>query len=155
MDSDDLLTIGEVARRSGVAPSALRFYESRGLIGSTRTTGNQRRYRRATLRRVAVIKAAQEVGLSLADIGASLGDLPEDRTPVGQDWARLSLMWRDHLDGRIAELLRLRDELSDCIGCGCLSLKSCGIFNPADTVASAGAGARYLLGDEKPGVTPS
>ena len=150
MDSDDLITIGELARRAGVATSALRFYEERGLIASTRTAGNQRRFRRATLRRVAVIQAAQAVGLSLDEIRRSLDDLPDGRTPNAADWNRLSARWRDRLDAQIAELQALRDELNDCIGCGCLSLRSCGIFNPGDSASGNGAGARYLLGDPRP-----
>jgi MerR family transcriptional regulator, redox-sensitive transcriptional activator SoxR len=143
------LTIGELAERSGVATSALRFYESRGLIESERTGGNQRRYPRATLRRVALIRAAQAVGLSLREIGDALESLPHDRTPNKADWQHLSRSWHRRLEHQIADLERLRDELTDCIGCGCLSLRSCAIFNPSDTVAQRGAGARYLLGDER------
>ncbi|MGC2241367.1 MAG: redox-sensitive transcriptional activator SoxR [Acidimicrobiia bacterium] len=145
------LTIGELAARAGVATSALRFYESKGLIESERTSGNQRRYPRATLRRVSLIRAAQEVGLSLSEVAAALETLPHDRTPTKRDWARLSRSWREHLDRQIAELENLRDELTDCIGCGCLSLKSCAIFNPSDAAAAGGSGPRYLLGDERVG----
>lgn len=145
----EYLTIGELAKRAGVATSALRFYESRGLIVSTRTGGNQRRYPRATLRRVALIRAGQEVGLSLGEVAAALETLPHDRIPGKRDWERLSGSWRDRLDEQIAELRALRDELSDCIGCGCLSLRSCAIFNPSDRAAEKGAGPRYLLGDER------
>ncbi len=141
------LTIGEVAARSGVATSALRFYETKGLIESERTDGNQRRYPRATLRRVALIRAGQEVGLSLAELAEALGRLPHDKTPTKADWQRLSRSWRSRLDAQIEELMSLRDELSDCIGCGCLSLKSCAIFNPGDAAADLGTGPRYLLGD--------
>ena len=146
---DDWLTIGELAKRSGVATSALRFYEERGLIGSQRTEGNQRRYPRPTLRRVAVIRAAQTVGLSLEEIRVSLDALPDGRTPNRQDWSRMSRMWRRSLDDKINELAQLRDELSECIGCGCLSLRTCWLFNADDKAAAAGPGARYLLGDER------
>ena len=141
------LTIGDLADRSGVATSALRFYETKGLIESRRTDGNQRRYIRATLRRVALIRAGQELGLSLAELSDALATLPHDKTPNKKDWERLSRMWRKRLDGQIAELIALRDDLTDCIGCGCLSLKSCAIFNPGDAASSLGAGPRYLLGD--------
>lgn len=143
------LTIGEVATRSGVATSALRFYETKGLIASERTDGNQRRYPRATLRRVALIRAGQEVGLTLAELAEALATLPHDKTPTKGDWERLSNSWRSRLDTQIAELLALRDELTDCIGCGCLSLKSCAIFNPGDAASDLGTGPRYLLGDSR------
>jgi MerR family transcriptional regulator, redox-sensitive transcriptional activator SoxR len=148
--SEELLSIGELAARAGVASSALRFYESKGLIESERTEGNQRRYRRATLRRVALLRAAQAVGLSLNEAAEALASLPHDRTPNKGDWQRLSRSWRERLDRQISDLELLRDELTDCIGCGCLSLRSCAIFNPSDTIAGRGAGARYLLGDERP-----
>ncbi len=147
------LTIGQLAARSGVATSALRFYESRGLIASERTEGNQRRFLRATLRRVAVIRAAQALGLSLREIRTALAALPEGRTPNKRDWERLSRSWRQGLDQQIAELEQLRDELTECIGCGCLSLRTCALFNAGDRAASRGVGPRYLLGD-KPGVGP-
>jgi MerR family redox-sensitive transcriptional activator SoxR len=143
------LTIGEVASRAGVATSALRFYETKGLIESERTDGNQRRYPRATLRRVALIRAGQEVGLSLAELADALETLPHDKTPTKTDWERLSRSWRARLDAQIDELLALRDELTDCIGCGCLSLKSCSIFNPGDAASGLGTGPRYLLGDTR------
>ena len=143
----DRITIGELAARSGVATSALRFYEDRRLIAAERTAGNQRVYPRPTLRRVAFIRAAQEVGLTLDEIGAALATLPADRTPLKRDWERLSRVWRDRLDDRITELERLRDKLTGCIGCGCLSLKTCRLLNRDDRVADNGAGARYLLGD--------
>ncbi|MDX1469413.1 MAG: redox-sensitive transcriptional activator SoxR [Acidimicrobiia bacterium] len=146
---DDWLTIGELANRSGVATSALRFYETKGLIESERTDGNQRRYPRATLRRVALIRAGQEVGLSLAELAEALERLPHDKTPTKEDWRRLSSAWRERLDRQIDELIGLRDELTDCIGCGCLSLKSCAIFNPGDIAAGLGTGPRYLLGDSR------
>jgi MerR family redox-sensitive transcriptional activator SoxR len=148
----EYLTIGEMAERAGVATSALRFYESRGLIVSTRTAGNQRRYPRATLRRVALIRTGKEVGLSLGEVAAALETLPHDRIPGKRDWERLSGSWRDRLDEQIAELQALRDELSDCIGCGCLSLRSCAIFNSSDRAADKGTGPRYLLGDERSAV---
>ncbi len=132
-----------------MATSALRFYESRGLIESERTDGNQRRYGRGVLRRVAVIRAAQRVGLSLEEISAALDALPEGRTPGAHDWAEMSAAWRDVLSERIASLERLRDELDQCIGCGCLSLNSCGLFNQADRMAARGPGARFLLGDPR------
>lgn len=146
------LSIGEVADRSGVATSALRFYETKGLIESERTDGNQRRYPRATLRRVALIRAGQEVGLSLAELAEALETLPHEKTPTKSDWKRLSRSWRSRLDAQIAELLALRDELTDCIGCGCLSLKSCAIFNPGDAASDLGSGPRYLLGDSRESV---
>jgi len=143
----DWLTIGEVASRSGVATSALRFYETKELIESERTKGNQRRYPRATLRRVALIRAGQEIGISLAELGEALSTLPHDKTPSKSDWQKLSRSWRRRLDTQIEEMMALRDELTDCIGCGCLSLKSCAIFNPGDAASTLGTGPRYLLGD--------
>ena len=143
----DRITIGELAARSGVAASALRFYEERGLISAERTPGNQRVYARPTLRRVAFVRAAQEVGLTLDEIGTALAALPRDRTPVKHDWERLSHAWRGRIDERIAELERLRDTLTGCIGCGCLSLRTCSLLNRADRIASNGPGARDLLGD--------
>ena len=139
------LTVGEVARRSGVAVSALHFYETKGLIRSHRTGGNQRRYDRDVLRRVAVIKVAQEVGISLADISAQLASLPEGRTPDRDDWSKLSSGWRDDLDRRIEQLQKLRDGLSDCIGCGCMSIDRCPLRNPADRLGKDGPGARRLI----------
>ena len=141
------LTIGEMATRSGVRTSTLRYYEARGLISSERSAGGQRRYARETLRRVAVIRAAQILGLTLDEIRRALDELPEARTPDRHDWERLSQTWRSSLDGRIAELEALRDRLSGCIGSGCLSLENCGIFNPGDRAAGAGAGAHYLFGE--------
>jgi MerR family transcriptional regulator, redox-sensitive transcriptional activator SoxR len=140
------LTIGEVAERAGVATSALRFYEREELIESTRSEGGQRRYHRDVLRRIAFIRAAQRVGLSLDDIRESLASLPGNRTPTAADWQRLSRSWRPLLDERIAELERLRDSLDSCIGCGCLSLKACRLSNPDDIAATLGPGARWLLG---------
>ena len=138
------LTIGELAERSGVAPSALRFYEERGLIASRRTTGNQRRYPRATLRRVAFIRSAQRVGLSLEEITEALSTLPGGRTPTRADWARLSKQWRSRINEQIERLERLRDKLDGCIGCGCLSLQRCTLQNPQDYVSARGPGAAYL-----------
>ena len=139
-----LLTIGEVSRRSGVAASALRFYEDAGLLQSDRTPGGARRYPRSALRRVAVIQAAKAVGMPLADLKRAMDTLPNQRTPTKADWERLSRSWRARLDERIEELQRLRDGLSSCIGCGCLSLRSCALFNPQDELSSQGAGARRL-----------
>jgi MerR family redox-sensitive transcriptional activator SoxR len=141
----DALTIGEMAARSGMAPSALRYYERLGLIRAARTGGNQRRYDRAELRRIAFIRIAQQVGVSLDEIRAALASLPENRTPTRADWARLSARWRGRLDEQIALLERLRDNLTGCIGCGCLSLHRCRLYNPDDTLAREGSGARLLL----------
>ena len=141
------LTIGEMADRSGIRTSALRYYESRGLISSERAGSGHRRYARETLRRVAVIRAAQLLGLTLEEIRSALNELPNARTPDPQDWERLSQTWRGSLDDRIAELEALRDRLSGCIGCGCLSLESCGLFNPDDLAAQAGDGAQYLFNE--------
>lgn len=138
------LTVGEVSRRSGVAVSTLHFYESKGLIKSWRTEGNQRRYHRDVLRRVAVIKVAQHTGISLADIGSALSALPETRAPSARDWRRLSAHWRKDLDTRIEELVLLRDQLDSCIGCGCLSLKDCPLRNPGDRLSQEGAGAHLV-----------
>jgi MerR family transcriptional regulator, redox-sensitive transcriptional activator SoxR len=139
-----LLTIGEVSRRSGVAASALRFYEDAGLLTSARSSGGARSYPRAALRRVAVIQAAKAVGMPLADLKTALDALPAGRTPTKADWERLSRTWRGRLDQRIEELQRLRDGLTSCIGCGCLSLRSCALLNPQDVLAADGSGARRL-----------
>ena len=141
----DELTIGDLSRRTGVATSALRYYEAEGLIASARSPGGQRRYHRDVLRRVAFVRIAQQVGLSLDDIHAALASLPDERTPTPADWARLSKAWRPRLDERIATLERLRDNLSGCIGCGCLSLKVCALYNAGDRAARLGPGARYLI----------
>jgi MerR family redox-sensitive transcriptional activator SoxR len=138
------LGVGELAERAGVAVSALHYYESRGLIRSQRSAGNQRRYARAELRRVAFIRAAQRLGIGLAEIGEALAALPEQRTPTKADWARLSAHWRERLDARIAALQALRDRLDGCIGCGCLSLRACSLYNPADACAQQGSGAQRL-----------
>jgi MerR family redox-sensitive transcriptional activator SoxR len=140
----DLLTIGELSQRSGAAPSALRFYERLGLIRATRTGGNQRRYERAALRRVAFVLAARHLGVPLEEVRKALATLPSDRTPRAADWARLSARWRSRLDERIAEMHNLRDKLTSCIGCGCLSLQRCKLLNRDDTVALRGAGPRLL-----------
>jgi MerR family transcriptional regulator, redox-sensitive transcriptional activator SoxR len=138
------LTVGEVARRAGVAVSTLHFYEAKGLIASVRSAGGQRRYGRDVLRRVAVIKVAQRIGIPLAAISAALASLPEERTPTKADWARLSSLWRHELDERIAQLTRLRDQLDDCIGCGCLSIEACKLRNPLDALSEQGSGPRRL-----------
>jgi len=139
------ITVGQLSARSGVAVSALQFYEAQGLISSRRTAGNQRRYSRDTLRRVAFIRAAQRVGMPLARIRDALGELPSERTPTVDDWSRLSASWRGELDERITALERLRDNLADCIGCGCLSLRRCPLANPGDELAAYGPGPRRLL----------
>ena len=143
----ELLTIGDFAARSGVAPSALRYYEREGLIRSTRTSGNQRRYQRSELRRVGFIRIAQQVGVSLDEIRDALAALPENRTPTKADWSRLSARWRRRLEERIILMERLRDRLTGCIGCGCLSLQRCGLINPGDELAATGSGPRKLLSE--------
>jgi MerR family redox-sensitive transcriptional activator SoxR len=135
-------SVGELAERSGVAVSTLHFYEAQGLISSTRSGGNHRRYARSMLRRVAVVRVAQRLGLPLAAIRDALAALPDGRTPTVRDWQRLSSRWKDDLDQRIAELTALRDQLDGCIGCGCLSLKACRLRNPGDALAGQGPGAR-------------
>ncbi|MEU7035901.1 redox-sensitive transcriptional activator SoxR [Streptomyces sp. NPDC046237] len=142
------LTVGQLSARSGAAVSALHFYESKGLISSRRTSGNQRRYGRDTLRRVAFIRAAQRVGIPLATIRVALSELPEERTPTNEDWARLSATWRTELDERIKQLGRLRDHLTDCIGCGCLSLQNCVLSNPDDQIGELITGSR-LMGERR------
>src|ERR1700761_883228 len=146
MDKRDLFTVSEIAKRSGFAPSAIRFYEGQGLITASRTAGGQRRFERQMLRRLAFIRAARNVGLSLDEVAAALARLPNGRTPTRADWARLSKDWRGRLDDQIAGLMALRDNLDSCIGCGCLSLQRCAIYNPADSAAAAGPGAVYLPG---------
>jgi MerR family transcriptional regulator, redox-sensitive transcriptional activator SoxR len=143
---DSVLTISEVSRRSGIASSALRFYEERGLIASERAGSGHRRYPRAVLRRIAFIVFAQKIGLTLEEIGAELARLPAERIPTRGDWARLSGKWTKRIDEKIAELQRLRDGLTQCIGCGCLSIDRCRLANPADRAGRAGAGPRYWLG---------
>ena len=142
------ITIGEAARRSGVATSALRFYEKRGLIHSDRTSGNHRLYRREMLRRISVIRVAQNLGLTLGEIAAALKNLPDQRTPTKRDWEHLARNWDSLLDARINQLQRLRDNLSKCIGCGCLSLKKCGLYNREDKLAVQGPGPRLMLEEQ-------
>jgi MerR family redox-sensitive transcriptional activator SoxR len=142
------LTVGELAARSGVTVSALHFYERQGLIGSRRTSGNQRRYRRDTLRRVALIRVAQRVGIPLAHIRAALAELPDGRTPTRADWQHLSQGWQAELDQRIHHLQQLRDQFTDCIGCGCLSIDRCALANPRDALGKHGPGPRRLLNSE-------
>jgi MerR family redox-sensitive transcriptional activator SoxR len=149
----DDLTIGELSARSGVAPSALRFYEERGLIRADRTSGNQRRYPRATLRRVALVRAGAAAGIPLEQIRAALESLPSGRTPSRRDWERLSRSWRADIDNRISMLEALRDRLTTCIGCGCLSIDRCSLLNPDDEAAAFGAGAHYLQRDSRRAVT--
>jgi MerR family redox-sensitive transcriptional activator SoxR len=146
VDKSELLTVGAVAERSGFAPSALRYYERLGLVTSERTAGNQRRYARSVLRRLAFIRAARSVGLSLDEVTAALASLPQGRTPTKSDWARLSTRWRSRLEDQISALEALRDRLDSCIGCGCLSLRTCRIYNSDDMLAPEGPGARRLPG---------
>ena len=138
------LSIGETARRSGVAVSTLHYYEAQGLLSSERSVGNQRRYRRDALRRIAFVRTAQAIGIGLAEIALALKQLPDQRTPTKADWTRLSTGWRASLDQRIADLQALRDELQGCIGCGCLSLRACQLYNPKDALGQRGAGAQRL-----------
>ena len=144
MRSTDLLTVGDIARRCGFAESAVRYYEGLGLLTATRTSGGQRRFERSTLRRLAFIRAARNIGLSLEEVSAALASLPAQRTPTRTDWARLSRGWRHRLDDQIDALVALRDGLDSCIGCGCLSLDRCSISTPADAARSDGPGAAYL-----------
>ena len=150
----EALSIGGVAERTGVAISALRFYEAEGLISATRSAGGQRRFRREVLRRIAFIRVAQHIGLSLDEIRDALASLPGERTPTATDWARLSRKWRSVLDDRIRLLELVRDDLASCIGCGCLSLQSCRLYNPEDRARVLGQGPRYLLGDTAHDVVP-
>lgn len=143
------LSVGDVARRSGVAVSTLHFYETKGLIRSLRTDGNQRRYPRAVLRRVAIIKIAQRTGIALSDIRQALAHLPQDRPPSAEDWRALSEAWRSELDARIRALTGLRDQMDGCIGCGCLSVEACPLRNPGDVMGQAGAGPRVLIDDQE------
>ena len=146
-DADDLLTVGEVAERCGLAASAVRYYDDRGLIASSRTGGGQRRFPRDTIRRIAFITAAQAVGRSLDEVADALASLPDERTPTHADWNRVASTWRPRLDEQIDRLVALRDQLDACIGCGCLSLDRCAMYNPADIAARLGPGPRYLLGE--------
>ena len=145
--SGELLTVGEVAERCGIATSAVRYYDDRGLISSTRTSGGQRRFNRDTIRRIAFISAAQAVGRSLDEVADALATLPEQRTPTHADWNRVATSWRPRLDEQIDRLIALRDQLDACIGCGCLSLERCAMYNPTDVAARLGSGPRYLMGD--------
>jgi MerR family redox-sensitive transcriptional activator SoxR len=142
-----MLTVGQVAERCGIAASAVRYYDDRGLISSARSSGGQRRFERDTIRRIAFITAAQAVGRSLAEIATALETLPARRTPTHDDWNRVATTWRPRLDEQIARLEALRDQLDACIGCGCLSLERCAMYNPSDVAAQLGGGPRYLLGD--------
>ncbi|MGE8497989.1 MAG: redox-sensitive transcriptional activator SoxR [Pseudomonas sp.] len=146
---DVQLSVGQVAERSGVAVSTLHFYESKGLIHSRRNAGNQRRYPREVLRRVSLIKVAQRLGIPLASIGRALATLPQGHTPTAADWQRLSVQWKSELDARIKQLANLRDQLTGCIGCGCLSMHDCPLRNPRDELAAEGAGARLLESDDE------
>jgi MerR family redox-sensitive transcriptional activator SoxR len=147
MAETKLLSIGDLARRTGLSVSAIRFYEERGLVSAIRTSGNQRRFLRSDIRRLSFAVIAQRLGLSLAEVEAELTSLPHGRTPTAVDWAAISARLRDRLDARIAMLERTRDLLDGCIGCGCLSLERCALYNPEDRAAQAGAGPRFLLGD--------
>lgn len=145
--ANDLLTIGELAARTGLSVSAIRFYEEKGLVRSLRTSGNQRRFPRSDIRRLSFALIAQRLGLTVQDIAAELGSLPEGRTPTRSDWQQISHRFRRLLDERIAALARMRDTLEGCIGCGCLSLRRCALYNPEDRAARLGAGPRYAFGD--------
>ncbi|WP_329138112.1 redox-sensitive transcriptional activator SoxR [Streptomyces sp. NBC_01476] len=148
LSTRDLLPIGELAARSGTAASALRYYEEIGLIHAERTAGGQRRYRRATLRRLAFIRAAQRIGLTLDEVRDSLAGLPLDHVPTAAEWNAVATTWQRRIDAQIADLQRLRARLTSCVGCGCLSLTRCGLYNSGDAAAALGPGARYLVGDE-------
>jgi MerR family redox-sensitive transcriptional activator SoxR len=149
MDRGQLLSIGQVATHAGVAPSALRYHESLGLIASTRTSGDRRRYQRAVLRRIAVIRAAQRIGLSLEDISAAFAGIPVDAAPTKAQWTRIAARWRRLIDKQIADLENVRDDLTGCIGCGCLSLQRCRPYNPSDQLGADGAGPRLLFAGER------
>jgi MerR family transcriptional regulator, redox-sensitive transcriptional activator SoxR len=148
--TQDLLTVGQLADRAGLEPSAIRYYDDLGLITSTRTNGRQRRFARDMLRRLAVIRAGQRVGLSLDEIQAALATLPDGRTPTPADWKRLSKQWQSRLDQQIALLEKVRDELTSCIGCGCLSFNVCALYNPTDEASALGSGAHFLYGRRMP-----
>jgi MerR family redox-sensitive transcriptional activator SoxR len=148
MQANDIISIGDLAARTGLSVSAIRFYEARGLIQPFRSSGGQRRFLRSDIRRLSFIRIAQQLGLSIEGIAAELAKLPQQRTPTAADWARISRGMRAMLDERIAALTRTRDLLDGCIGCGCLSLKKCALYNPGDRVAAHGAGPRFVLGDK-------
>lgn len=152
MRPGDLISIGELARRTGLSVSAIRFYEQRGLIASMRNTGGHRRFLRADIRRLSFVMIAQQLGFSIAEIGEQLASLPDGRTPTARDWQAISRRFRASLDARIDGLTRLRDRLDGCIGCGCLSLKRCQLYNRGDRASRQGTGPRYLIGDLPPGV---
>ncbi|MEU3597283.1 redox-sensitive transcriptional activator SoxR [Streptomyces sp. NPDC006798] len=143
--ASDLLTVGEVAKRAGIATSAVRFYEDQGLISAERSPGNQRRYRRHVLRRISLILAAKRLGIPLSEVAEIFSTLPEGRMPGQRDWERISRRWAAHLEARRREIERLEEELTGCIGCGCLSLRRCGVLNPQDTLSAQGAGPRRLI----------
>lgn len=150
MHANDVLSIGQLADRTGVAVSAIRFYETRGLIHPIRNAGGQRRFRRADIRRLSFIRIAQQLGFTINEISEHLSRLPDRRTPTKADWTRISKHFRKALDERIETLIKLRDNLDGCIGCGCLSLKKCQLYNPQDSARRHGSGARYLMGDSPP-----
>ncbi len=152
MRPGDLISIGELARRTGLSVSAIRFYEQRGLIASMRNAGGHRRFLRADIRRLSFVMIAQQLGFSIAEIGEQLASLPDGRTPTAKDWQAISRRFRASLDARIEGFTRLRDRLDGCIGCGCLSLKPCQLYNRGDRASQQGRGPRYLMGDPPPGV---
>jgi MerR family redox-sensitive transcriptional activator SoxR len=145
----DLISIGQLADRTGVSVSAIRFYETRGLVSASRNAGGQRRFLRSDVRRISFVLIAQELGFTIQEIGEQLANLPQGRTPTQQDWSQISARFGEVLDARIAALARMRDRLDGCIGCGCLSLKTCALYNPDDRMAAKGPGPRYLLGDRR------
>lgn len=145
---DETLSIGQIAERTGLAISALRYYETQGLVSPDRNPGGQRRFPRSAIRRLSFVMIAQQLGLSISEIRSQLDELPHSRTPTQKDWQRISKQFRAHLDNRIESLERMRDRLDGCIGCGCLSLRNCALYNPADAAAAKGPGPRYLLGDD-------
>ena len=147
MRGDEVLSIGDLARRTGLSVSAIRFYETRGLVAPVRNNGGQRRFRRADIRRLSFVLIAQQLGFSIAEIGSALSTLPDNRAPSLKDWTRISRRFRKTLDERIASMERLRDRLDGCIGCGCLSLKKCALYNPEDRARGLGPGPRYLIED--------
>tara|TARA_R110000868_G_scaffold92734_2_gene257264 strand:- start:62341 stop:62799 length:459 start_codon:yes stop_codon:yes gene_type:complete len=149
MKPGDLISIGQLADRTGVSVSAIRFYETRGLVSASRNAGGQRRFLRSDVRRISFVLIAQELGFTIQEIGEQLASLPQGRTPTQQDWSQISARFGEVLDARIAALARMRDRLDGCIGCGCLSLRTCALYNPDDRMAAKGPGPRYLLGDRR------